>query len=191
MPLVSATFSLDSYRFYEDGTEAGSVAIAAQDTDITRTVISNSNVLLRIRAQETNGGSGAATDDWQLQVSKNGGAYADVTGASTNVKALNSANLTDGNATTNRLGAGTGSFVAGKISEDGLVDDLQVTASNYTELLYALTVVAADVANGDTLDFRVLLNGSTFASTFTPTITVDKTVAVTRHPRGSIGLSCN
>jgi len=42
----------------------------------------------------------------------------------------NSSNLTDGNATTERLTGGTGSFVAGEISEDGMVDDLQKKAGN-------------------------------------------------------------
>lgn len=88
---------------------------------------------------------------------------------------FNSASLTDGNATTNRLGAGSGSFVAGEISEDGLVDNLRITASNYTELLYSLTIESTAVADADTLDFRVLRNGATTGMTYTvvPRITVD------------------
>jgi hypothetical protein len=90
-----------------------------------------------------------------------------------------SPNLTDGEATTNRLGAGTGSFVAGKVSEDGVVDDLGWTANNYTELLYSLDLVQTDLAHNDTLRFRVLRNGSTEGLTYTqtPTITVTKTEA--------------
>ena len=85
-----------------------------------------------------------------------------------------SANLTDGAATTNRLGAGTGSFVAGKVSEDGLVDDLGWTANNYTELLYSVTLKQADLAPTDTLRFRVLRNGATTGLTYTqvPTVTI-------------------
>ncbi len=95
--------------------------------------------------------------------------------ASVVVLGFNSASLTDGNATTNRLGSGTGSFVAGKISEDGLVDNLEITASNYTELLYSLTIESTAVANNDTLDFRVLRNGATTGMTYTvtPRITVN------------------
>jgi hypothetical protein len=90
---------------------------------------------------------------------------------------FNSANLTDGAATTNRLGAGTGSFTAGKVSEDGLVDDLGWPANNYTEVLYSLTLKKADVVHGDTLRFRVLRNGATTGFTYTqvPTIPVTKT----------------
>ncbi|MFY9316581.1 MAG: DUF6701 domain-containing protein [Burkholderiales bacterium] len=167
-----------AFRFYEDGTEAGSTAIGAQDTNISRDLTGgNSNLQLRLRVQEINGLSGAATDDYQLQYSKNAGAYANVTGASANVRGFNSGSLTDGGATTNRLTAGTGSFVAGEISQDGLVDDHQITASNYTEHLYSLTLMSADLANGDTLDFRVLRNGAAFSSyAVTPRITVSKVV---------------
>ena len=82
-------------------------------------------------------------------------------------------NLTGGAATTNRLGAGTGSFVAGKVSETGLVTDLGWTGNNYTELLYSLTFIKADLANGDTIRFRVLRNGVTTGMTFTQTPTVN------------------
>jgi len=92
------------------------------------------------------------------------------------VLSYNSASLTDGNATTNRLGAGTGSFIAGEISEDGLIDDLQITGSNYTELLYSLTIDSDMVADGDTLDFRILRNGVTTRMTYTvtPRITIEE-----------------
>ena len=70
--------------------------------------------------------------------------------------------------TTNRLGAGTGSFVAGKVSEDGLVDDLGWSANNYTEVLYAVTLKQADLAPTDTLRFRVVRNGATTGLTYTP-----------------------
>jgi len=94
----------------------------------------------------------------------------------TEVIGFNSASLTDGNATTNRLGSGTGSFIAGEISEDGLVDNLAITASNYTELLYSLTIESTAVADNDTLDFRVLRNGATTGMTYTvtPRITIEE-----------------
>lgn len=188
-----------AFRFYEDGTESGSTEIAAENANITRLVVSNSVVLLRIGLQESGSGSvsGATTDDYQLQYSKNGGAFTNVNGATTNVRGFASANLTDAGTTTQRLSAGGGSFVAGEISEDGLVDDRQITANNHTELLYALEVVAADVAEGDTLDFRVLLNGATTNMTYTvtPRLTVTKTeslpagMASMVPPRRSSGVS--
>jgi hypothetical protein len=89
--------------------------------------------------------------------------------ATPKVTGYNSASLTEGGATTNRLGSGTGSFVAGKIAEDGLVDDTQITASNYAELLYSITINASEVSAADTLDFRVLRNDSTSGVTYTVT----------------------
>jgi hypothetical protein len=175
MPVVSAAFDLTHYRFYnDDGSESGATANAAQDTDISLNAYSDANIVLRIMVQETGSGGGSATDDWQLQYSKNAGAYTSITTGTTNVKGFNSSNLTDGGATTNRLTGGTGSFVAGLVSEDGLADNLAVTLSNYTEFLYTLTVVAADTAAADTLDFRVLNNGGLITYTVVPTITVTK-----------------
>jgi hypothetical protein len=330
-----------AFRLYEDGTESGSTVIAAQNTNITRTVDTDSNLALRVRLQESGAVAGASTDDYQLQYSLDGGAYANVgtvespviadtfalanrvgnqsgsgstqdmvgqsflgdgkyiasasigiarngtatgsisaklyshsgtygsggvpvtllatsnsldasTQSSTNTlvefifssvqmykttaasayfivldrsgltntnnitvtfgaghggnRAIRNAgtwtadtndvcfsvatistvtgvevvpyaspSLTDGGATTNRLGAGTGSFVAGEVSETGLVTDHQLTASNYTEHLYSLTVVSSAVADTDTLDFRVLRNGAVLNSyAVTPRITVSK-----------------
>ena len=54
------------------------------------------------------------------------------------VAPADSANVTNAAATTNRLGAGTGSFVAGKVSETGEVTDFGWSANNYTEFLYSI-----------------------------------------------------
>lgn len=169
-----------AYRFYnDDGSETTATAAAAENTNLTVSETTNTNIVLRVGLQESGSGSfsGATTDDFQLQYSKNGGAYTNITTSSSNVKGFDSTNLTDAGTTTNRLSAGTGSFVAGEISESGLVTDRQVTANNYTEMLYTLTVVAADVAANDTLDFRVLLNGGTITYSVTPRITASNASA--------------
>lgn len=82
-------------------------------------------------------------------------------------------NLTGGAVTTNRLGAGTGSFQAGEVCEDGNVNDIALNASAYTEILYSLKIIAADVVAGDTLRFRVLYNGATTQMTYTQTPTIN------------------
>lgn len=175
--IVVTGYDQKRFRFYnDDGSEAANTAIAAEDTNISPNVYSDANVVLRIQIQESGGTGGASTDDWRLQYSKNSGAYTDVTGSSSNVKGFNSSNLTDGGATTNRLTAGTGSFVAGLVSEDGLADNLDITASNYSELLYTLTLISADVVATDTLDFRVLQNGGVLSTyTIYPRVTITKT----------------
>lgn len=67
-------------------------------------------------------------------------------------------------------------FISGKVSEDGTVDNLAITANNYTELLYSITVVATEVADADTIDFRVVRNGTVLdAYTDVATVSIIKT----------------
>lgn len=169
-------YLLEAYRFYEDGTEAGSAAVAAQDTAISRNANTAPDFLLRVRANNDGAPGFEPFVDWRLQVSKNGGAYADVTSASSDVKGFVSTNLTDGGATTERLTGGSGAFIAGEISEDGLADAFALPGGNYSELLYALSLVTADLTENDTLDFRVIRDGSTMTYSVVPSITVTSTV---------------
>lgn len=170
-----------AYRFYNDnGSESTGTAAAAENTALVVKPNGTKQYILRIGLGETGAGSinGATTDDYQLQRSYDGGAYANVTTTSTVVKAFASGNLTDAGVTTNRasdpLSDGGGSFVAGEISETGLITDRQITANNFTEFVYTVEVVAADVTDGKNIDFRVLLNGATTNVTYTvtPRITV-------------------
>ena len=171
------TPDLKAYRFYHDNNgEASSTPLDSQDTNITVSHLASGwEFQLRLRVDETDGTAGAATDDFQLQYSKNSGAWTNVTGASSNVQAA-TAGLTNDGATTNRASngisdPGAGSFVAGEQSTDGLVDNLQITASNFTELVYGLEIIGADVAAGDTLDFR-LSGPSGMVNTVTPRVTL-------------------
>lgn len=166
------------FRFYnDDGSITTATAAAAENTNLTITDGGgNKSYHLLIQMQETGGTSGATTDDWQLQYSKNAGAWTNVTTTSSNVKAFDSANLTDGGSIATgdfRLTAGTGTAQAGKISEDGLLDDFIVRSTQYSEILFTIQTVDADLAAGDTLDFRVLYNGATTDVTYsvTPRIT--------------------
>jgi hypothetical protein len=91
------------------------------------------------------------------------------------VFSYNSSDLTEGQATTNRLGAGTGSFLAGKVTEDGEVENFQITASNYTELLFSINLIASEFSDGDTLDFKVYRNNSLMSNySVVPRITIQK-----------------
>lgn len=183
---MTNTFGITAraYRWYaDDGAENASTALAAENTAYDLYAGVNASIVLRYGVQESGTGtaSGAATDDYQLQYKKNAGAFTNVTGASSNIRARASANLTDGAATTQRLSAGSGSFVAGEIDEgDGLITDWALTANNYSDLVYSLEVVAADVAEDDSFTFQVLRNGSVFNTySVTPTLTVTKVNNVT------------
>ena len=125
--------------------------------------------------------AGTATDGYQT-LWRFGGSAADLlfkvytrSANAASRRPLRLAEPDHGAATTNRLTGGTGTFTAGKVSEDGLVDDLGWSGNNHTEVLYSLTLKAADLANGDTLRFRVLRNGATTGLTYTQTPTINVT----------------
>ena len=121
------------------------------------------------------------TDDFTLQWEKNAsGTWNFLSGA---VVAYDDPNLTEGAATTNRLTGGTGTFVAGKVSEDGSADDVGWSGNNYTELVFSVRLVAAQLANGDTLRFRVVKNAVTTDMTYavTPTVNITTLPPVTKN----------
>jgi hypothetical protein len=168
--------ALDAFRFYETGAIASSPPLANQNTNYTATVSGNFLFHLRWRWQETGGDStGSAT--LQPQVRKNGGAWQDITTSSTIVQfyddpaqsnniAISTANF--------RLTGGTGTATEGAYADTTTLSR-GLSASSYKEFVWSLQIVAADVANGDTLDFRWLYAGLTFPYTFTPRITVNIT----------------
>lgn len=165
------TPEVQHFRIYsDDDGEAASTPLANEDTNYT-VDISGGNVLIqyRVMVEETGGDtSGATTDDYSLETSKNSGSYEKIFNTATHglVPTDASSNLTDGASTTNRatngLTDGAGSFVAGEQGTNGTADlnvtDRQLTAGNFTEHVYAFTVVAASVSEGDTFDFRIALN---------------------------------
>lgn len=177
---AAANSTQDHYRFYETGTESGSTAIAAEDTDITRQTGVGNAFQLRLLVQENNG----TTDNWtlKLKVSKNAGAYNDVTAASSNVRAIGSALLTDDEVTTGRLVGGAGPFTAGRVDDvDGALTTSVGIKSEHTEVLFNIYIVDADVADLDTLDFRAYATDDTALDGYNATAraTVDQPVVDT------------
>jgi len=155
LTIRKSNFSQDAFRFYEDGTESGAVAIAAQNTNISRNTTNSPQVQVRFRLQENN--TWAFVEQTHgLQVSKNSGAF--VALASSDWAPFTGSALADNGATTNRLGAGTGSFFAG-LQEDqsGITDVLAVEAGNFTEIVFAIEATGAGAfVGGNTYDFRMI-----------------------------------
>ncbi len=180
MPFVA---SQRAYRFYEDGTEAGSVAIAAENTAINRNVDTDSLLLLRQGIRESGSGSssGLANDDYYLHYLVNGVIVGEIGGVGSlfPVLAAVSSNLTDGEATTQRLSShGTGVFNAGVVNNHLSADPInyQLIANNFTEILYVIKIQSAYVSNGDVITFKINYNTVTdLTNAATPTITVVKT----------------
>jgi hypothetical protein len=183
MTHIVATFDALHSRFYEEGTESGSTPLGDEDANITITNLTiNHDIQLRWLVQETAGGEGASTDDWRPQFDINGDGYNVLSSASLGIRSYGNSVLTDGAATTNRAtngltDPGTGSFVAGECEDlNGIIEDLAVTASNFTELLYAIRVrtLSGELVNGDVVSFRLSYNGGSpgMVNSVTPQIQI-------------------
>lgn len=89
------------------------------------------------------------------------------------------AGLTNDTATTNRttngIADGTGSFDAGNQITDG-IGSVTLGASNYTETVFGLKFISANVANNDTFDFEFGRPNS-MVNTIVPRITISKSAA--------------
>ena len=167
------TPSTAAYCFYADGTQSGATALAAQDTNYTAD-ISGGNVVILVRFRVQENGAADGTGQYQLRYAKNGGAATDVvSGTVSNVRTYDSANLTNGGNTTQRLGFGSGSFIAGRVAELGLTASFTHTASNYTEVLFSIELQAADLADGDTLAFSLSHTAATISNDVFPVITIE------------------
>ena len=176
------------FRFYEDGTESGSVPAAAEDTNVSNRDVSagDSQIHIRLMVDELGAGSipGAATDDYDLEFNINAVGWVIPTGATTGIQLDTASSLTDAAATTNRttdgLTNGAGTFIAGEQCDaNAQVTDFLHSADNYTEHVWALLLVSADLNNGDSIDFRLSYNGGNpgMDNTQVPNVTILKTAA--------------
>ena len=174
------TWEFTQFRFYaDDAGEAASTPLENEGIDHTLSVSADTAIQLRCLIEETGGADGTSMDGWQLQYSKNSGTATDLTTTDSGdgIRAV-AAGLTNDNATTNRgtngiSDPGSGSFVAGEQSSDGLIDDMQLTTGNFTEQVWGIEFVNANVANNDTFDFTISTPGGG-TNTATPRITISK-----------------
>lgn len=170
MGMVSPAFDQTDFRGRnDDGGEVGATWIESANTDWSQRP--GQNFRIRFVVAETNGGS-SNNSTIQLQYNLNGAGWNDVNGTSSVVQSSASGNFSDGDPTTQQIGSGT--FFQGEMEEvDGLCDNgrLDFSGSDETEVEYCLQLIGADVSAGDTIEFRVLVNGSTITYTNTPTVT--------------------
>jgi hypothetical protein len=190
-----------AWRLYADGTESGSSPLQAENTTDDLDVTSGDvQFHLRYSVQENGSGtaSGAATDDWQLQFNIDTLGWNPVTAASTGIIADTGATPSDTSATTNRstngISDGTGTFIASEVEAgNGEITDWQLTGDNFTEMLFCLKAVSAGLSGGESIDFRLLYNGSPTVSIdndVTPNVTISKTTDFPiTPPQGDLTLS--
>lgn len=167
---VQPALTQRAFRFYEEGTESGATAIAAENTNINRSASQPFHI--RLGFQHTAGLS-VNSRTLVLQRRVNGGGWSPVTGASTFAQTAASAGLTDSADTTQRLSSGSGSFVAGEIDDNnGQITDSQA-ASSFTEHLFSVVLLSTNT-DGDVIEFRVVDNSfpaAVFTYTEIPAVT--------------------
>ena len=130
--------SVDHYRIRnDDGTQATATWKALEDVSAT---VQNA-ITFRVRVSYSEPGANPTYVN-QWEANKNGGAFADVTTVSANVKAVNSVNVTDGTATTSQL-TNALTFVAGEITTDGLCPAKALVGNSTQDELVCQTVGAA------------------------------------------------
>ena len=145
-----------TFRFRnDDDSEAAATWKAAGDVDVE--VAPDENVRLRIAAQETAGGS--TTRAFKLQYSLNGGTFTDVNASSSVVRCSASPHVAEDADTTDQIG-GSGTFVGtGGFDEvDGRTStaNMAFAANGHGEVEFCFQVLSADVADNDTIDFRIV-----------------------------------
>ncbi len=153
----------------ETWTMAGLGWLAAINTNITLPIYGTRTIRCKVRIQET-GGKAGSSNSFQFQFNKNSTGQTSITTTSNNLRAVDSPTMTGAGATTNKLGAGTGSFVAGKVSETGAAV-MTLTASNFTELDFVISLRAVDLAAADAMVLRTLVDLATMPYNQTPTVT--------------------
>jgi hypothetical protein len=132
---------------------------------------------IRISFDETSGATKSGT--LQLQVNYNGTGWNDVNASSSYARTFTGSALTDFITNTNLCTAGSGDWNNGVADEDdGNTGSFSMVKSDYTECMWAVYIVDADVADGLTLQFRLTAAGQftvvNLGSGFEIETTVDK-----------------
>lgn len=177
--MTQPAFDQDSFRGRnDDDNEADATWKALANTDWNQNV--DETFRLRFVIQETDG-KAAADKQYKVQRNLEAAGWVDITTSSSVVKAVGSANttwtLTDEDATTQQVGAGT--FFTGAWNDDNVAGEssqLDFSGNDETELEFCLQIVGADVSNEDTIDIQVVESDDTALDVYTntPTITADK-----------------
>lgn len=175
------TLSQAQYRFRnDDGDQATATWKQAVNT-AAGTIDADSRFRLRITVDETGGGSDPAAATYKLQARVDAGSWQDVNASATIARPSASPNVADGAATTQQISSGLGTFVAGSFDEvDGAVASVDLGIGGVTELEWSLALygAGAQIAPGDTVEFRVVTTAGGLLNTYaqSPTLTVGAVV---------------
>lgn len=158
--------------FDDNGTETGASQKAAENVNWIQPV--DQNFRIRFVIDETAGGA-ESNASFQLQYNLGGAGWNNVDGTSSVVRSSASTHITDDGNTTRILTSGAGTFVAGHFDEvNGLTGTTTWAGGELTEYEYCIQIRSADVADGNTVQLRVIRGTAVVLEgyTQTPSITV-------------------
>lgn len=180
---MSNTVQQEFHFRNDDGSITTATYIGAQNSDQSFGVGAANKFRIRILVEEN--AAGTANIAGHLFYSHNDGTYTEVTAVSSVIQEVD-----DNNSIADDVSSGatqqltySGTYAAGRYSDDGISTTNVSLSSTFTEFEFCLQIIDADVADGDTIDLRVY-SGTTAlnAYTRTPRITVSEPAAA-RQPR--------
>ena len=146
-----AAWQQSHFALYEDGTESGAVIIGTADNQQQLDV--DTIYIARLQVDETGGADGDIKSiTWLYNI--NGSGDVTLTTTSLAVQAVDSANLTDGADTTQRLGLGSpGAFITTNawVDEDGSIANLSYLAGETCETIVAFKIIGSQVSHQDNI----------------------------------------
>jgi hypothetical protein len=165
--MASPVWVQEDWRYgYDDGAINANTWYSAGN-NVAQTIAEDTVYRLRFVVQQTNAAKDVNNQIHELWASYKGGAYFQVTSASTYVQLTNDTQGIADHATTSQV-IGDGTYETGPDREgwdDGTTDDdtgvCDGSGGEEMELEFCIIHPPADVANGDTVDFECRLNGGT------------------------------
>ena len=170
---VDPQWEQEDYAFYTDGTETGAVIIGSAGAQ--QTLTTDTAYHCRLAISDTNLTTSNASDHialtilWQYSVNA-GTDWITITGT-TPVQFVDNGNLTDGEVTTNRQPAGTGTFNAGLVYESADTATTVYTVPlnethSHTEVVLHLLIDSAQVSDGQEILIRAVHGDGTAFTTY-------------------------
>jgi len=172
---TAAVYDQESFRFRDDdGSESAATWHGLLNADAAD-LANDTNYRIRINVKEQNVAVGS-NENITFHYSYKGGAWTAITTISSYIKAIASANFNDLDESTQQLTSGGFDTTNNAMSETGAAGSnaLDPPQASYVETELCFQIVSADVANGDTIDIRVLFDGALDTWTEVPRITVLK-----------------
>lgn len=159
--ITSDGISHTHWRWYDNDSADNTLTTPISDEDTQLFVNGNTDLdaSMHLRIKMENRTGGAVTDDYRLTYRKNGsGGFVDVSGASSDVRAI--AGLpTDGDqVVAERLTPGLLTFVSGEYDDVDGVGTRNTPNNRAPEFVWSVQFLSADNAAGDSYEFRVELD---------------------------------